>query len=136
VTCQMLFGLSEQFVFRHTVYISVITLNSGYNLQSVERKLQLEYVWVMLALWVFHRFVVLRQLKGVGQTSYNSFQNSLEAILYRKLWSADKNYIAEESCKWNKCNSKLLETFKNQFFKFLEIEEAMRQNELCFISQK
>jgi hypothetical protein len=30
---------------------------------------------------VFHGFVVLRQLKGVGQTSYNSFQKSLEAIL-------------------------------------------------------
>jgi hypothetical protein len=44
--------------------------------------------------------------------------------------------MAKESCKRNKCNSKLLERFKNQFSKFLEIEEAMRQNELCFISQK
>jgi hypothetical protein len=30
---------------------------------------------------VFHGFVVLRQLKGVGQTSNNSFQKCLEAIL-------------------------------------------------------
>ncbi len=41
-----------------------------------------------------------------------------------------------ESCKRNKCDSKLLETFKNQCSEFVEVDEAMRENQLCCTSQK
>jgi hypothetical protein len=91
---------------------------------------------------VFHGFVVLRQLKGVGLTSYSSFQKSLEAILlsYCNFCIENCDLLKKLHCRGvmqvEQCNSKLLETFKNQFCKFLEIEEAMRQNELSFISQK
>lgn len=42
--CQTSLEFSEQVAFTHDIFMSLITLNSGCNIQSVERKLPLEYV--------------------------------------------------------------------------------------------
>ncbi len=53
-------------------------------------------------------------------------------IFVLKFFICWKNYNAPKLFKWNRCVSNFLERFKNQDIKFLEIDEGMIQNRLCF----
>jgi hypothetical protein len=47
-----------------------------------------------------------------------------------------QNIANLESCKRNKCDSKLLERFKNQCSEFVEVDEAMRLDINCVLHHK